>query len=162
MRLWHTAILQVLPKQQFNGQLREIIALITKNKPHILINFARKDDKDTINQLSDYIDFYMKLREERGYKTSLNTICKINDWKYNNIENFNINKMKIIDVDKIFPDKMNERYFIQCYKNIEEKYDCSGVSEDEWVQFLDYSLKVMIEKFDNSFESAKIKLGLEE
>ena len=26
----------------------------------------------------------------------------------------------------------NDRYFWQCYYNLQEKYDCGGITEEEW------------------------------
>lgn len=33
-----------------------------------------------------------------------------------------------------FPGWHNDRYLIQCYYNLEEKYDCGGITDDEWLK----------------------------
>lgn len=35
----------------------------------------------------------------------------------------------------------NERYLKQCLYNLQEKYDCGGISEDEW--------KIIQDRFNN-------------
>ena len=32
----------------------------------------------------------------------------------------------------------NDRYLAQCYYNLQEKYDCGGISEDEWQKIEDF------------------------
>ena len=39
--------------------------------------------------------------------------------------------------DDIFYDWHNDRYYWQCYYNLEEKYDCGGISQDEWETICD-------------------------
>jgi hypothetical protein len=33
---------------------------------------------------------------------------------------------------KTFVKKMNKRYLLQCYYNLQEKYDCGGITEKQW------------------------------
>lgn len=33
----------------------------------------------------------------------------------------------------------NERYFLQCFYNLQEKYDCGGILEEDWQKI--YKLK---------------------
>ena len=35
--------------------------------------------------------------------------------------------------DKLFEDWHNHRYLKQCLYNLEEKYDCGGISREEWI-----------------------------
>lgn len=32
----------------------------------------------------------------------------------------------------------NERYLKQCYYNLQEKYDCGGISKEEWMKVYKY------------------------
>ena len=32
----------------------------------------------------------------------------------------------------------NERYLKQCYYNLQEKYDCRGISKEEWMKIHKY------------------------
>ena len=36
------------------------------------------------------------------------------------------------DRSEVFKGWHNDRYFIQCVHNLEEKYDCGGITEEEW------------------------------
>lgn len=42
--------------------------------------------------------------------------------------------MVIIPNEHIFKDWHNDRYFDQCYHNLEEKYDCGGISKEDWLK----------------------------
>ena len=37
-----------------------------------------------------------------------------------------------IAYENLFKDWHNERYFEQCFYNLQEKYDCGGLTEEEW------------------------------
>ena len=37
--------------------------------------------------------------------------------------------------DEVFENWHNDRYMEQCYFNLQEKWDCGGVLEDEWEKF---------------------------
>ena len=37
-----------------------------------------------------------------------------------------------IDESEIFKDWHNTRYLRQCLYNLQEKYDCGGISKEEW------------------------------
>ncbi len=39
--------------------------------------------------------------------------------------------------DDIFYNWHTDRYYWQCYHNLEEKYDCGGISQDEWETICD-------------------------
>lgn len=34
---------------------------------------------------------------------------------------------------KLFNSWHNDRYLKQCYYNLQEKYDCGGISENDWI-----------------------------
>ncbi|MBR4832410.1 MAG: hypothetical protein IKZ97_07275, partial [Butyrivibrio sp.] len=48
--------------------------------------------------------------------------------------------------EHIFKDWHDERYLKQCFYNLQEKYDCGGISQAEWL------------KIDNYFKSKEITL----
>ena len=58
----------------------------------------------------------------RGYKCDFN---KFDKYKLGN-------SRKGIEYNKLFKNWHNERYLCQCYYNLEEKYDCGGITFDEW------------------------------
>lgn len=39
--------------------------------------------------------------------------------------------------DDIFRDWHNNRYYWQCFYNLEEKYDCGGITDEEWETICD-------------------------
>lgn len=58
----------------------------------------------------------------RGYRCDVNKFTKyFNCWS-----NFKIY------YGNIFRRWHNRRYFDQCYYNLQEKYDCGGISDEEW------------------------------
>lgn len=123
MRLWHKDLISVLPKNQLIGQWRECCAIakaIAENGTtnHILIN-------KIVDYPVDHFYTYCKLIElemlNRNYKITSNSIQKIfrNPWYY---------------INNIFPNWHNDRYLKQCYYNLQEKFDCGGVSEEDWIK----------------------------
>ena len=129
MRLWHKDLIPYLPRQQLVSQWRELCCIIKsiarhETPNHILVNKV----------LSSRGDFYAYTQrvlgemEKRGYKISDSSLTKFTyyfNWtKYcfkSNSTHFNI-----------YPDWHNERYLKQCLYNLQEKYDCGGISESEW------------------------------
>lgn len=139
MRIWHTDLIPVLPKQQLNGEWRELNTIFKAKKPinHLLINFAYDYPKA---HLLAYAIKILAERKRRGYKyntAAMNEYFTAEDYA---------------EAEKItvpFPNKMTERYLIQCYYNLQEKYDCGGVTDGEWIRILD-----VFGEFDN----LKVKL----
>lgn len=127
MRLWHKDLIHALPRQQLLGQWREC-CLIAKNihengtPNHILVN-------KIMNYPLDHFYTYCKLIDQemfnRGYKTTYKSLARIYTelWTY-------------IDIDELFNGWHNDRYYIQCIYNLQEKYDCGGISQEEWNKIL--------------------------
>ena len=44
---------------------------------------------------------------------------------------FDILQDYIVNSD-VFPEWHNDRYLWQCYYNLQEKYDCGGITQNEW------------------------------
>lgn len=131
MRIWHTDLIPVLPKQQLNGEWRELNTIFKAKKPvnHLLINFAYSYPKA---HLLAYTIKILVERDRRGYKS--NTAAMI---EYFTAENY-------AEAEKItapFPWKMDERYLTECFFNLQEKYICGGVTYGEWeaiyIRFVD-------------------------
>ena len=125
MRLWHKDLIKVLPREQLIAQWRELSAIAgaidKKGTPnHLLVNKVLKYD------YNHFISYSFYIREEltnRGYKTMnkvWDKICLLN------------NDYNIIPIKDIYPEWHNLRYLKQCYHNLEEKYDCGGVTEDNF------------------------------
>ena len=139
MRLWHKDLIDVLPRQQLLAQWRECCAIAsniaTKGTPnHILVN--KITDYSQIHFIC-YVSIVMDEMRKRGFK--------INEKSYL-ILSKNIAKGKvyfpvlhndlsflICDISDIYSDWMNERYLKQSFYNLQEKYDCGGITEEEWL-----------------------------
>lgn len=117
MRLWHIELIKVLPRQQLLGQWRELNSIFKNQNKHILINFVYEYSKEDLLQYSYYI---LDEMEKRGYKF--------------NTKNFDVyfEYTFVTKEFKCFENKMNERYLKQCLYNLQEKFDCGGITKDEW------------------------------
>jgi len=122
VRLWHKELIQVLPKQQLLGQWRECCAIARniskKGTPnHLLVNAI-------INYpISEFASYSLEIAREmhkRGFK------C---DW--DKFEKY-IGKWTYCQIISVFRGWHNDRYLRQCYYNLQEKYDCGGISDEEW------------------------------
>ena len=87
---------------------------------HLLVN------KVLDYPISHFITYSLKIRVEmtrRGYKTMQSVEDKIVSIYPNYTQ---------IAYENLFKDWHNERYFEQCFYNLQEKYDCGGLTEEEW------------------------------
>lgn len=124
MRLWHKDLIEVLPRQQLLGQWRELNSIFKRENRHILINFVYDYSEA---HLFNYSLLVINEMQKRNYK--------INYENFNNY--FDYEDTNYISFDKIYFDKMNERYLKQCLYNLQEKYDCGGISQEEWQKIED-------------------------
>ena len=122
MRLWHTKLIGVLPKEQLVAQWRELSAIagaIQKNGTpnHILVNFVLNYDYD------HFISYAYYVREEmtkRGYRTMNSVWDKITSLK---------NDYTILPLHETYKEKMNNTYLTICFYNLYEKMLCGGIQE---------------------------------
>ena len=134
IRLWHKDLIPYLPKNQLLGQWRECCC-IAKNiadngtPNHILIN---KIMDYPIEHFVVYTNIVLAEMENRGYKISRKSYLKFCE----NILCINpcldITANLLIKNNEVFPDWHNTRYLRQCLYNLQEKYDCGGISKEEW------------------------------
>ena len=125
MRLWHKFLIVVLPRQQLVAQWREISSVAgsiqSKGTPnHILVNKVLDYDYD------HFISYAALVRAEmtrRGYRTM--------DSVWNKIVSLKPNYHQLY-IEEIYPDWHNIRYLLQCYYNLQEKYDCGGITEEDY------------------------------
>ena len=136
MRLWHKDLLDVLPREQLVSQWRECCAIAKtlsekKIPKHRLVSKVAKYDSLHFICYSSLVAYEM-LR--RGYK------CNERNFKrYMDLWSTKIKR------PQIFPDWHNERYLIQNYYNLQEKYDCGMLSEEEWKK-VHNKCKILIEE----------------
>ena len=126
MRLWHKSLIDVLPRQQLLGQWRECCCIAfniaKKGTPnHILVN--KVNDYPIGHFLTYSIDYIAAEMKRRGYKVDTSKF-----WKYFEVGN----NYEIASFDELYSGWHNERYLKQCLSNLEEKFDCGGITYEEW------------------------------
>lgn len=126
MRLWHKALLPELPDNQLRGQWREC-CLVAKglrdgNLNHLLVN---KVKEYPLGHLFAYGIFVAGEMQERGMAVNDNVFRR-----YFPTE-FDIDDLPL-EFEDVFAGWHNQRYLTQCFYNLQEKYDCGGISADEW------------------------------
>ena len=112
MRLWHIDLLEVLPRQQLLSQWRECCCIarnisVNGTPNHLLVNKILDYD------LSDFYSYSILVSNEmlrRGYKVDRSKFEK-----YCKCDRF---------ISRPFEGWHNDRYFLQCFYNLQEKYDC--------------------------------------
>ena len=130
MRLWHTSLIKVLPREQLVAQWRELSAcagsIQQKGTPnHILVNFIMEYDFD------HFISYAYYVREEmtrRGYRTMNSVWEKIISLKPD---------YYLLSLSDIYPEKMDNLYFNICLYNLCEKHLCGGIKDEDWVKIRD-------------------------
>lgn len=123
MRLWHKDLIPVLPRQQLLSQWRECCCIarniaVNGTPNHLLVN-------KILNYPPAEFTLYAGLVYEeiikRGYKCDWDKFMK---WR----------NPTTVELPKqlIFEGWHNERYLKQCVYNLQEKYDCGGLTSDEY------------------------------
>lgn len=125
MRLWHVKLISVFPREQLVGQWRECSALASniqkKGDPnHILCNFIMDYDFDHFISYCYYVRAEMT---KRGYRTIDSVWNKIVALKPH---------YSILSLDEVYKEKMDQEYYTICFYNLEEKYLCGGIKQEEW------------------------------
>ena len=136
MRLWSKELLHVLPRQQLVSQWREL-SLAAKNiqekgtPNHILINKIMDYPLDHFVSYSLLVRNIMSSRNYRTMDSVWNKIVNVcPDWK-------------LISMDELYPEWMNDEYRQICYWNLKEKYLCGGITKDEWKLIAEYMQDVL-------------------
>lgn len=113
MRLWHYKLIPFLPDSQLLAQWRELNSIFKKQDKHILINYIYEYSK---TELACYTNMIIKEMNNRGFEIK-------------SMENF-LNYFKHVPLFNgcltntfVFENHHNQRYLIQCFYNLEEKYN---------------------------------------
>ena len=140
MRLWHKDLLPYLPMQQMIAQWRECCAIASKlAKDHT-------PDHSLVNKLLDYdpahFDTYVTMvLEQFGIRRYSLSDKALKDYGQNYRAWVNYLKAElpwrvdsniVIPKEQVFDGWHNKRYLRQCYYNLEEKFDCGAIPENEW------------------------------
>ena len=134
MRLWHVGLIKGLPDQQLKGQWRELSAIagaVNKNGTpnHLLVN---KIEEFSYNEWAGYAYAIRKEMFERNMNPKDQTLFKILSINYDYFKDINSYQFS----QPIFKEWHNERYLRQCLSNLEEKFDCGGLTIVEWNEVL--------------------------
>ena len=122
MRLWHKDLIPVLPKQQLLGQWREC-CLIAKNisekgfPNHLLVN---KIMDYPLSHFCSYSKLIALEMVKRGYDCDFEKF--VDYFPFQNYHEPNV----------IFFKWHTHRYLKQCFYNLQEKYDCGGISKEDF------------------------------
>ena len=142
MRLWHYRLLPYLDDFHIVAQYRELLAIkraIDKNGTpnHRLVN------KVLDYSLLDFKQYTFRVAEElhkRKIKFVASKLGEIMIWECDKFGKV-ISHSNYEDTHSIYYKWHNKRYLIQCYYNLEEKYDCGIVSEKAFSQIKNFVLK---------------------
>lgn len=123
MRLWHKDLIDSLPRKQLLVQWRECCAIIKNIKEkgtpnHLLVNKIMDYD---LKHFYTYGLYVFIETEHRDYKCNLRKFDQY----------FKGGKI-VKTFDELFDGWHNERYLDQCFYNLQEKFDCGGMSQEEW------------------------------
>ena len=134
MRLWHTKMIAVLPREQLVAQWRECSALasniVNKHTPnHILCNFIMDYDFDHFISYTYYIRQEMTKRKYRTMNSVWERIVALKpDWK-------------LLPLDEVYRNKMSDFYLTVCYYNLAEKNACGGITDKDFYLIQDIAIK---------------------
>lgn len=138
MRIWHKDLLPILPRLQLVSQWREccliarqIAVLGTPN--HILVNKVMDYPIDHFATYCYNVKWWMN---KHGYSPGASSQASIEDHIYKTLYPY-------VPEDLLFKNWHTDRYLFQCISNLEEKYDCGGIPEEEWQPIEDYILEVL-------------------
>jgi len=126
MRLWHKDLIPVLPRQQLLGQWRECCAIARniseKGSPnHVLVNRIMDYPMSHFYTYGFIVAMEMAKRE---YACDFMKFGHYFTWPH---------EARLESKEAIFCDWHNKKYLRQCYYNLEEKHDCSAISDAEWI-----------------------------
>lgn len=117
MRLWHTSLIKVLPREQLVAQWRELSALAGKiqlngTPNHVLVNFITDYNFDHFISYAHYIRQEMTRRKYRTMNSVWVKIVALKpDWQ-------------LLPLEEVYKYKMSDFYLTVCYYNLLEKHEC--------------------------------------
>ena len=145
MRLWHKDLIKVLPRKQLLAQWRELCAIASnianKGTPnHALVNKVL--DYSWIH-FNTYTNLVIQEMQKRGYKISKSSYLRFceNSSAARNKFNNRPDNVCIRSLDDLFEAWHNEKYYVQCFYNLEEKHDCGLINDNEWEKIIKAYIK---------------------
>lgn len=133
MRLWHKDLIPILPRLQLISQWRECVLIarcisLAGTPNHILVNKVTNYPIEHFATYCYMVNWWLK---KRGYSPSVLTEESLTDY-------LGLQLYSYVPEDLLFQDWHNDRYLMQCVSNLEEKYDCGGISLEEWQPIEDF------------------------
>lgn len=126
MRLWDYRLLKVLPDRFIVSQWRECIAIKRQwekgTLKHRLVSYVMDYDKKVFRE---YTRLVIKEMNNRNIKHQ--------DKYFNEIIDF-----CGLSLTTERYKEHNDRYFVQCYYNLEEKHDRGIITKEEWQKIDEY------------------------
>lgn len=136
MRIWHKYLLSSLPDQWMVAQWRECCAIarnidLIGTPNHILVN--RIMDYP-ISHFYTFSNLVLEEMNHRNFITTETAYKKFEDHIFNYIEKSNYKgPLNNVNFEALFyPSWHNTDYLFQCASNLQEKYDCGGMTTEEW------------------------------
>ena len=131
MRLWHKDLIRVLPAKQLLSQWRECCSIAKGVKEgtlnHMLVN---KVKQYPLEHLYSYGVLIGEEMERRGFSVNPETFLRY-FYHYDTV-------FHRLPTEEVFTGWHNKRYMMQCRFNLQEKYDCGGITDDEWEIIMGY------------------------
>jgi uncharacterized protein (TIGR02328 family) len=126
MRLWHYKLIPALPNKMLVSQWRECIAIKRQwekgTLKHRLVSYVMDHNKEYFMQYVAHIDSEMTMRGIKHQNKYYNEILEFCEEDFDDNEKYK---------EMPYPEH-NNRYLLQCYYNLEEKYDRGIISFDEF------------------------------
>ena len=139
MRMWHKDLISVLPQKQLVAQWRELCCIARNiandgTPNHLLVN---KVMKYPLQHFTFYTDMIIKEMRERGYNVSQDSYEKF-------VKNCNDAALYFVSItdnqtmtrERLYYAWHDDRYLVQCYNNLEEKFDCGGLTIEEYANIV--------------------------
>ena len=139
MRLWHYELIPVLPRKQLLAQWRECCAIIS--------NIAKNGTPNHIlvNKILEYPQIHFVCYTNKILNEMSKRSYRVNQGSYERfVENMNASEIyfpvhddnieEFFNKGKVFPGWHNDRYYEQCFRNLQEKYDCGMFEEKEYAK----------------------------
>ena len=154
MRLWHKDLIPVLPQKHLIAQWRELCAIAkniaTNGTPnHVLVN-------PVLDYYVLHYKTYCSLIIDEMVKRGINYDQKSLNNLLFNIENGSkhfkkyrcVEKYKqTVDYEELYNGWMNDRYLLQCFMNLQEKYDRGMFDVSEYKKIYKVVLKTLGKNF---------------
>lgn len=120
MRLWHYELLPYLPNSQLIAQWRELNSIFKKQDEHILINYIYEYAD---SELMGYTELVLNEVRRRGFKVNLSADSNYRIWLFERMGIKPSQGYAVVLRQKYFVKHHTDRYLLQCFYNLQEKYD---------------------------------------